>query len=51
MSLSYAGIGLDLKGASFTKPPSMGCYEYGAGTTPSQPDQPEKKTKVIFYVD
>ena len=49
--VTYTGIGTDLDGVSFANPPSIGCYEYGAGTTPSQPDQPEKKTKVIFYVD
>ena len=46
--VSYSGLGLDLTGASFANPPSIGCYEYGAGTAPSQP---EMRTKVIFYVD
>lgn len=30
--VTYTGIGMDLAGATFANPPSMGCYEFGSGS-------------------
>ena len=54
--VTYSGIGLDLKGASFANPPSIGCYEFGSapaggGEEGGEVEPPAKRPCVILYVD